>query len=138
MEKSIKPIEDILNVGDNVVVQILSDPRGSKGARVTTHFTIPGKFLVLMPNNNHIAISKKIKDEVERQRLENICSEIIPDGMGVIIRTAAKGKTIYHFEKELEYLTRKWDEIEKIIKSSQVGEILYKDNRVVSKVLGIL
>ncbi|MGL5711249.1 MAG: ribonuclease E/G, partial [Cetobacterium sp.] len=113
---SVKPIEELLNVGDEVVVQVLSDPRGSKGARVTTHYTIPGKFLVLMPNNNHIAISKKIKDEVERERLEKLFSEIVPEGMGVIIRTAAEGKSIYHFEKELQYLIKKWEEIEVKIK----------------------
>ncbi|MGL5702116.1 MAG: Rne/Rng family ribonuclease, partial [Cetobacterium sp.] len=132
---SVKPIEELLNVGDEVVVQVLSDPRGSKGARVTTHYTIPGKFLVLMPNNNHIAISKKIKDEVERERLEKLFSEIVPEGMGVIIRTAAEGKSIYHFEKELQYLIKKWEEIEVKIKAARTGELLYKDNGIVSKVL---
>ncbi|MGL5355888.1 MAG: Rne/Rng family ribonuclease [Cetobacterium sp.] len=132
---SIKPIEELLNVGDNVVLQVLSDPRGSKGARVTTHYTIPGKFLVLMPNNNHIAISKKIKDESERERLETLFSEIVPKGMGVIIRTAAEGKKRYHFEKELEYLVKKWEEISIKIKNSKIGELLYKDNGIVSKVL---
>ncbi|MEG1582715.1 MAG: Rne/Rng family ribonuclease [Cetobacterium sp.] len=132
---SIKPIEELLTVGDDVVVQVLSDPRGSKGARVTTHYTIPGKFLVLMPNNTHIAISKKIKDDTERERLEKIFSEIVPEGMGVIIRTAAEGKSIYHFEKELQYLIKKWEEIEVKIKKAKVGELLYKDNGIVSKVL---
>ncbi|MGL5053440.1 MAG: Rne/Rng family ribonuclease [Cetobacterium sp.] len=130
-----KPIEELLKVGDDVVLQVLSDPRGSKGARVTTHYTIPGKFLVLMPNNNHIAISKKIKDESERKRLENLFSEIVPNGMGVIIRTAAEGKSIYHFEKELQYLIKKWEEIDIKVKSSKTGELLYKDNGIVSKVL---
>ena len=130
-----KPIEELLNVGDEVVVQVLSDPRGSKGARVTTHYTIPGKFLVLMPNNNHIAISKKIKDEIERERLEKLFSEIVPEGMGVIIRTAAEGKSIYHFEKELQYLIKKWEEIEVRIKKAKTGELLYKDNGIVSRVL---
>ncbi|MDX8336664.1 Rne/Rng family ribonuclease [Candidatus Cetobacterium colombiensis] len=130
-----KPIEDLLRVGDEVVVQVLSDPRGSKGARVTTHYTIPGKFLVLMPNNNHIAISKKIKSEEERERLEQLFSEIVPEGMGVIIRTAAEGKTIYHFEKELQYLIKKWEEIEIKMKGAKTGDLLYKDNGIVSKVL---
>lgn len=61
IKNSDKPIEDILKVGDNVVVQILKEPRGTKGARVTTHYTIPGKYLVLMPNNDYIGISKKDK-----------------------------------------------------------------------------
>ncbi|MGL4988217.1 MAG: Rne/Rng family ribonuclease [Cetobacterium sp.] len=130
-----KPIDELLKIGDDVILQVLSDPRGSKGARVTTHHTIPGKFLVLMPNNNHIAISKKIKDEVERERLEKLFSEIVPHGMGVIIRTAAEGKSLYHFEKELLYLIKKWEEVEIKIKTSKTGDLLYKDNGIVSKVL---
>ena len=78
-----RPIEDILTVGDEVVVQVLSEPRGTKGARVTTHYTIPGKYLVLMPNNNHIAISKKIKEEEERNRLEEIVRDLKPENISL-------------------------------------------------------
>lgn len=132
---SSRPIEDILTVGDEVVVQILNEPRDSKGARVTTHYTLPGKYLVLMPNNTHIAISKKIKDEEERKRLEDIFREIKPENMGVIIRTAAEGKTIFHFEREMEYLVKKWEDIDRKIANSKIGELLYKDNGVVTTVL---
>lgn len=132
---SSRPIEDILNVGDDVVVQILNEPSGTKGARVTTHFTIPGKYLVLMPNNDHIAISKKIKDEKERERLESIFKEIKPENMGVIIRTAAFGKSEFHFEREIEYLVKKWEDIEKKIKGAKIGEVLYKDNGIITTVL---
>ena len=108
-----KPIEDLLNVGDKVVVQVLNVPRGTKGARVTTNFTIPGKYLVLMPNSDHIAISKKIKDEEERARLQEIFEEIKPPKMGVIIRTAAQGKSVYHFENgkilKKKYQREKWE-----------------------------
>lgn len=130
-----KPIEDLLNVGDQVVVQVLNVPRGNKGARVTTNFTIPGKYLVLMPNSDHIAISKKIEEETERKRLQNIFEEIMPNKMGVIIRTAAKEKSIYHFEREISYLVKKWQEIEKRISKSKIGEILYNDNDIVIKIL---
>lgn len=132
---SSRPIEDILNVGDEVVVQVLNEPRGTKGARVTTHYTLPGKYLVLMPNNDHIAISKKIKDEEERNRLEEIFKDITPEDMGVIIRTAAQGKTFFHFEREMEYLVKKWEDIEKKTSDAKVGEVLYKDNGVVTTVL---
>lgn len=132
---SSRPIEDILNVGDEVVVQVLNEPRGTKGARVTTHYTIPGKYLVLMPNNDHIAISKKIKNEEERKRLEDIFKDIKPEDMGVIIRTAAEGKTVFHFEREMEYLVKKWEDIEKKTSNAKIGEILYKDNGVVTTVL---
>lgn len=130
-----RPIEDILAVGDEVVVQVLSEPRGTKGARVTTHYTIPGKYLVLMPNNNHIAISKKIKEEEERNRLEEIVRDLKPENMGVIIRTAAQGKSIFHFEREMEYLVKKWEDIEKKTSTAKIGEVLYKDNGIVATVL---
>lgn len=130
-----RPIEDILTVGDEVVVQVLNEPRGTKGARVTTHYTLPGKYLVLMPNNDHVAISKKIKDEEERKRLEDIFKDIKPENMGIIIRTAAEGKSIFHFERELEYLVKKWEDIEKKTKNAKIGEVLYKDNGIVTTVL---
>jgi ribonuclease G len=135
LSNSNRPIEDILTVGDEVVVQVLSEPRGSKGARVTTHYTIPGKYLVLMPNNNHVAISKKIKNEAERKRLEEIFKEIKPDNMGVIIRTAAEGRSIYHFEREIGYLVKKWEEIERKVFKTKIGEILYRDNDIVTTIL---
>lgn len=130
-----RPIEDILTVGDEVVVQVLSEPRGTKGARVTTNYTIPEKYLVLMPNNNHIAISKKIKEEEERNRLEEIVRDLKPENMGVIIRTAAQGKSIFHFEREMEYLVKKWEDIEKKTSTAKIGEVLYKDNGIVATVL---
>ncbi|NME36790.1 MULTISPECIES: Rne/Rng family ribonuclease [Fusobacterium] len=130
-----KTIEELLTVGDKVVVQVLNVPRGNKGARVTTNFTIPGKYLVLMPNNDHLAISKKIKDETERKRLEDIFLRIKPSKMGVIIRTAAEGKTVERFEKELNYLVKKWEEIEKKILKAKDGEILYNDNDIVTTIL---
>lgn len=130
-----KPIEDLLTVGDKVVVQVLNVPRGTKGARVTTNFTIPGKYLVLMPNSDHIAISKKIKDEDERARFQEIFEEIKPAKMGVIIRTAAQGKSVYHFEKEISYLVKKWEDIEKKIAKAKIGEVLYNDNSIVTTIL---
>ncbi len=135
IKNSERPIEELLNVGDEVVVQILKDPRGSKGARVTTHYTIPGKYLVLMPNNDYIAISQKIRDEEERKRLEKILSDLKPDSMGVIIRTAGEGKSELHFEKEIEYLIKKWNEIESKISSTKPGETLYSDNELVMTVV---
>lgn len=130
-----KNIEELLSVGDKVVVQVLNVPRGNKGARVTTNYTIPGKYLVLMPNNDHIAISKKITDEKERERLSKMLQEIKPEKMGVIIRTAAEGKSIYHFERELSYLAKKWEDIEKRIRKAKTGEVLYNDNNIVTTIL---
>ena len=102
---------------------------------MTTNYTIPGKYLVLMPNNDHIAISKKITDEKERERLSKMLQEIKPEKMGVIIRTAAEGKSIYHFERELSYLAKKWEDIEKRIRKAKTGEVLYNDNNIVTTIL---
>ncbi len=135
IENSKKPIEDILNVGDEVVVQVLKEPTGNKGARVTTHYTIPGKYLVLMPNNDHIAISKKITDEEERNRLQKILEDIKPKGIGVIIRTAAREKNESVFVKEIEYLTKQWKEIERKLKKAKVGDVVYKDNNIIRRVV---
>jgi len=133
IKKSSRPIEDILKVGDEIIVQIVKEPRGEKGARVTTNYTIPGKYLILMPNNNHIAISQKIKESKERHRLETTIDRIKPSEMGVIIRTAAKDKNKLHFEREVEYLVKKWKDIEKKFKKSKTGDILYQDNDMVTR-----
>lgn len=135
IENSKKPIEDILNVGDEVVVQVLKEPTGNKGARVTTHYTIPGKYLVLMPNNDHIAISKKITDDEERNRLQKILEDIKPKGIGVIIRTAAREKDESIFVKEIEYLTKQWKEIERKLKKSKLGDVVYRDNNLIRRVV---
>ncbi len=134
-KNSSKSIEDLLTVGDKVVVQVLNVPRRNKGARVTTNFTIPGKYLVLIPESEDVAISKKIIDEEERTRLEKMFKEIKPAGMGVIIRTAAEGKEKSYFQKEINYLVKKWEEIEKKISRGKDGELVYNDNDIIIKIL---
>ncbi len=128
-----QPIEELLKKGDEVIVQVLKEPRGDKGARVTTHYTIPGKYMVLMPNNDHIAISQKIKDPAERERLEKLVNAIKPKGIGIIIRTAANNKNNLQLENDIKYLVKKWENIEKKFKKSKVGEVLYRDKDVVSR-----
>lgn len=135
IKNSDRPIEDILKIKDEVVVQVLKEPRGTKGARVTTHYTIPGKYLVLMPNNDYIGVSKKIKDEEERTRLENILKDIKPESIGVVIRTDAQGKNELHFEREMEYLVKKWQEIEANMSTAKIGEVLYEDNNLIKRVV---
>ncbi|MGL6063816.1 MAG: Rne/Rng family ribonuclease [Fusobacteriaceae bacterium] len=127
-------LEEFLKVGDEVMVQAITEPNGSKGVRLTTNYTLPGKYMVLLPNNDRIAISKKIKDEEERNRLEEIIKEIKPDGVGVILRTQGIGKSVYHFEREMAYLLNKWKNILKKKKNSKVGTIVYKDNDLLTKI----
>jgi ribonuclease G len=104
-------IKDILKVGQEIIVQVLKQPGGSKGARVTTHITLPARSLVLMPTVNHIGVSRKISEETERERLKDILEEIKPKNMGLIVRTVAEGKTREDFENEIEFLTRLYERI---------------------------
>lgn len=135
IHNSNRPIEEVLKKGDQIIVQVLKEPRDDKGARVTTHYTIPGKYMVLMPNDSHVAISKKIRDPKERTRLEKLITDIKPKEMGFIIRTAAKSKNDEQLKNEVEYLVNKWNDIEKNFKKSKVGEVLYQDNDIVTQTL---
>jgi ribonuclease G len=106
-----KSIEDMVKEGQEIVVQVLKQPGGAKGARITSHVTLPGRMLVLMPTVNHVGVSRRIEDEAERTRLKEVLESIKPKDMGVIVRTAAAGKTADEFIGELKFLERLWQRI---------------------------
>lgn len=112
-------IQDVVKQGQNIMVQILKGPIGTKGARVTTHITLPGRTLVLMPTFNYVGVSRRIQDEEERNRLKSVLEKIKPEGMGVIVRTAAAGKTEAEFEADLSFLVKLWQRIRQ--KSKLIG-----------------
>jgi ribonuclease G len=112
-------IEDIIKDGQEVFVQVSKEPFGNKGARITTHISLAGRNLVLTPTLNHIGISRKIKDEKERARLQKIIEKLSPEGYGFIARTASEGKEETDFQSDFEYLRRLWETIKK--KKSQVS-----------------
>lgn len=109
----VPPIQDMLKKGQEIMVQVLKQPGGTKGARVTTHVTLPGRMIVLMPTVDHIGVSRRITDEDERERLKEIFTSIKPEGMGVIVRTVAEGVSKEEFETELKFLTRLWNRVQK-------------------------
>ncbi|MFA5675141.1 MAG: Rne/Rng family ribonuclease [Christensenellales bacterium] len=104
-------IEDMVKEGQEIVVQVLKQPGGTKGARITTHVTLPGRMMVLMPTVNHVGVSRRIEDEQERARLKDIMEAIKPKDMGIIVRTAAIGKTEEDFIGEIRFLSRLWERI---------------------------
>ncbi len=112
-ETCIQPtnIRDIVKPGQDIMVQVLKEPVGTKGARVTTHITLPGRTLVLMPTVNYVGVSRRIDDEAERVRLRGILEDIKPADMGVIVRTVAAGKERAEFETDLDFLVRLWQRI---------------------------
>jgi ribonuclease G len=121
------PIEDILQEGEDVFVQVSKDTIGTKGARVTSYITLPGRYLVLMPDVEHIGVSRKILNEGERTRLKDIVAALKPDNFGFIIRTASEGCTEAELKKDIDYLMLLWDNIQKQKEKLPSPHILYSD-----------
>ncbi len=96
-----------------MLVQVSKDPIGSKGARVTSYLTFPGRYLVLMPDVDHVGISRRISNEEERERLKALVSEIKPEGYGLIIRTASENSQEDEIKKDLEFLVLLWENLKK-------------------------
>lgn len=126
---SIDKIPEIYPIGSEILVQVVKDSIGTKGPRVTTNIALAGRFLVLMPYSGECGISKKIEDIKERQRLRKVLERMtIPEGMGVIIRTAGEGKKIRYFVRDLYMLLQKWQAIqEKQAASKNKERMLYQE-----------
>lgn len=131
--KSRKPIEKLIKEGQEIVVQVAKEPLGTKGARVTTFLSLPGRYLVLMPDFTHIGISRRIEDPAERQRLTDLVRQIKGEDMGVIVRTAASGQPETHLQKDLRYLQKVWKALEAKRKRSSAPALLYQDLDLILK-----
>ena len=111
--EAVKPkIQELLTEGQSILVQVAKDPLGSKGARITTHISLPGRNIVFMPTLSHLGVSRRIEDSNERDRLRTIVSSIEPKG-GVIVRTAGEGATEASLRFDIEYLHRLWQDIQR-------------------------
>ena len=120
-------IEDMLHEGQNIMVQVSKEPIGKKGARITSHISLPGRHLVLMPTVNHIGVSRRIEDNGERERLKEIIQEIRPADIGLIIRTVSEGASKEELIPEMKSLLELWSKIQtKMEKGSRPG-LLHKD-----------
>ncbi|NTU49164.1 MAG: Rne/Rng family ribonuclease, partial [Syntrophobacteraceae bacterium] len=106
------PIEDRLQEGQEVLVQVAKEPIGGKGPRITTHITLPGRNLVLMPTMDHVGVSRRIENEKERKRLRDIMCEIRPPRCGFIVRTAAEGVEPQKLQAEMDFLLKLWQSIQ--------------------------
>src|SRR6266566_4427488 len=108
------PIQKCLRRGDEIIVQIIKEGIGTKGPTLSTYLSIPGRILVMMPGMANKGVSKKIEDDAERRRLRQILDSLKPiEDVGFIIRTAGIGKTKTEIQRDLVYLTRLWQNIEK-------------------------
>ena len=120
-------ISKIFKENETILVQVSKEPVYEKGAKLTTCFTIPGRFFVLMPTLPRIGISKKIQDQPERLRLRTIIKDVLPEGMGGIIRTTCEGADERMLRHDITYLVKTWELIQKKFKTAQIHECLYED-----------
>jgi ribonuclease G len=121
-----RDIRSILKPGQQIMVQVLKDPMGTKGARVTTDVTLPGRFLVLMPFSEFIGISRKLSD-AERERLHDIVSPHAPAGAGLIVRTAATGASEKDLLADLDFLQRLWKRVQHQALEALPPEVIYTE-----------
>ena len=128
-------LQDKLSPKQNLVVQVVKEPTGHKGPRVTTSISLPGRFCVLMPQESGISVSKKIMSSKERARLKSIVSLLKPVGLGVIIRTEAEGQTEAEIQEDLEILLEKWNTIVTQAELVEAPNLLYRDQDLLYRVI---
>ncbi len=128
-------ISELLKEGQEVLIQIAKEPIAKKGARITSHIALPGRFLVFMPTVNHTGVSRKIASEEERQRLKRIIQSERENGGGFIVRTAAAGASDEELRADIRFLKNLWSEIKSRSDSSKAPALIYHDLNVVERVL---
>ena len=130
-EKNNTSIAQVLREGQSLLVQVTKDPIGTKGARLTTHISLPSRYLVCMPGNKHVGVSQRIEDQEERDRLRSIIIGLVKDQdeepAGFILRTVAEGAAEAELAADIQFLRRLWSSIKEKIKSAKVPSVIYED-----------
>ncbi len=132
---TLPPIEELLQEGQEILVQVSKEPIGTKGARITSHISLPGRHLVYMPTVDHIGISRRIENEEERDRLRSIMEEVRPEETGFIVRTAAEGKSKEDLQADRDFLAGVWEDIVRRREKKKAPSLIHSDLDVTSKVL---
>jgi len=130
-------IATLLREGQEIVVQVVKDPLGTKGARLTTHLAIPSRFLVYMPGSHHVGVSQRIEDERERQRLKDSIRALMPAFApgGYIIRTAAEGCNEEALRRDMEFLSKLWESIRERAANERPGTLIHEDLPLVMRTM---
>jgi ribonuclease G len=133
--KNKKTIEEILRPGEEVMVQVVKEPFGSKGARLTRQITIPGRHLVLMPNVDYTGVSRRIEEPDERERLRQVAAELRPQGTGLIVRTVAEGLEMEAFQQDLNFLVPLWERILDRYQQKPAPNLVYQDLDLIYRII---
>ncbi len=129
------PIDSVLKEGQELLVQVSREPIASKGPRLTTQIGLAGRYLVYMPNLDHVGIARRIEDESERARLSAIGESLRPERGGLIVRTVAEGRSEDELAKDLAFLLRLWSDIEKRAKNAAPGSMLHREPNLYLRVM---
>ena len=133
--KPLPPITELLKKNDDCLVQVVKEPIGTKGARLTTHISIPGRFLVMMPFDNHIGLSKRIESREERDRIRKIMEDLkLPKDIGFIVRTAAQGASQRDFARESKYLLNLWHHIKARARRARPPCLIHQEYDIILRV----
>ena len=127
---------ELLKKGEDILVQVVKEPFGRKGARLTTHITLPGRYLVAMPYNSHVGVSKRIQDPRERERLRSLLNSLrLPKDMGFIVRTVGHGKGKKEFWRDTRYLANLWHRIKVKSKRSSSPSLIHEEHDLVLRTI---
>ncbi|MCA1765238.1 MAG: Rne/Rng family ribonuclease [Desulfobulbaceae bacterium] len=130
------PVDKLVRKGDQLLVQVVKEATGNKGANLTTFLSLPGRYLVLMPGSDSHGISRKIESEAERKKLRNLVESLtLPEGVGYIVRTASKEITKIAISQDLKYLLNLWTEIKSRGQNSPAPALIYKEQDIIARFL---
>jgi ribonuclease G len=121
------PIEELLHKGQEILVQVSKESLGSKGARITSFISIPGRYIVFMPQSRHVGVSRRIHDEAERERLRNIVKAVRPASGGFIVRTVAEGKGEEEIVADIQFLSRLWSQVQSRHEAARAPALLHEE-----------
>jgi len=130
-----RKIKELIRPGQEIMVQVTKGPRGTKGARVTTRIALPGRYVVLMPEGNHVGVSRKIEDRGERDRLRRIGDRIIPEGFGLILRTECEGRTEAELAADVQFLQQLWSQVFQNAKRLRAPACVHRDQTLLYRTI---
>ena len=130
-----KNISNVLKTGQEIIVQIKKDGTLSKGAKVSTHINLPGRFIALLPNSDFITISQKVENKEEIERLKNIVKKYLPKGVGAVLRTSAEDQTEESIKNDILNLLTKWEEIQENISKVKAPKLLYNNDALIRRTI---
>ncbi|MEK7838355.1 MAG: Rne/Rng family ribonuclease, partial [candidate division NC10 bacterium] len=122
-----QPIEEVLGRGQEILVQVSKESLGTKGARITSFISLPGRYIVYMPQSRHVGVSRRINDEDERERLRAIVKGLRPSGGGFIVRTVAEGKGEAELAADIAFLSRLWSQIQGRFETAKAPSLLHEE-----------